>query len=222
MKRINYNTKYWKNYKLNIPELNINLFSVLLGTLLGDSCLYKRGENANVKFEQSYNHKDYLFHLYDLFKIYTFSEPYIRKNQDGSIKSYSFRTFTHPTFNIFYNLFYILNNENENKRKKSITLENIKLIIEYMNPIVLSYWIMDDGSLDKNKKMMTIHSQSFSYEINSLLSEGINKKFNLNSEVIIHKDKYYVIRIPSKNHKILHNLIKPHLHNSMLYKLPIN
>lgn len=80
---------------------------------------------------------------------------------------------------------------------------------------------MDDGSLDKNKKMMTIHSQSFNYEINLLLSNGINKKFNLNSEVIIHKNKYYVIRIPSKDHNTLHNLLKNHLHFSMLYKLPI-
>lgn len=210
--KINYNSKYWKNFKSTVPELPEFLFSVLLGTLLGDACMYKRGINANVKFEQSLKHKEYLFHLYNLFELYTFSPPYERKNKDGEIKSYSFRTFTHPTFNQLYDIFY-------SKESKKF-IENIDYIIKNLNPIVLAYWIMDDGSLDKNKKMMIIHSQSFDYEINKLLSKGINEKFNLNSEVIIHKNKYYVIRIPSKDHKILHNLIKDYLHDSMLYKLP--
>lgn len=82
-----YNSKFWQEYKLNIPELNEYQSSVLLGTLLGDSCLYKRGNNANVKFEQSLFHKDYLFHLYEIFKLYTFSGVYTRLNKDKSIKS---------------------------------------------------------------------------------------------------------------------------------------
>ena len=123
MKKINYNNKYWRDYKSKIPELNEYLSSVLLGTLLGDSCIYKRGKNANIKFEQSLRHKEYLFHLYDIFKLYTFSQPYERKNKDETIKSYSFRTFTHPTFDKFFNLFYIKQGSN------LIKVENIKYII---------------------------------------------------------------------------------------------
>lgn len=84
--------------------------------MLGDACIYKIGINSKIKFEQGYFHKDYLFDLFEKFKIYTFqNKPYIRcelKGQrKGLIKSYSFRTFTHPTFNKIWDIFI------ENKKK---------------------------------------------------------------------------------------------------------
>jgi hypothetical protein len=46
--------------------------------------------------EQGYQHSSYLFHLYELFKEYTFVSPYerleLRGPRKGKIKSYSFRT----------------------------------------------------------------------------------------------------------------------------------
>lgn len=76
IKKQNYNNKYWKNN----PEF---LFSVLLDTLLGDVCMYKR--DINVKFEQSLKYKEYLFHLYNLFELYIFSSSYEIKNKDGKL-----------------------------------------------------------------------------------------------------------------------------------------
>ena len=72
--------------------------------MLGDAYMYKISKNSKIKFEQGYKHKEYLYHLFNLFKNYTFhDEPYIRYEirgpRKGLIKSFSFRTFTHPTFN---------------------------------------------------------------------------------------------------------------------------
>jgi len=69
--------------------------------MLGDACMYKISKNSKIKFEQGYKHKEYLYHLFNLFKDYTFQdEPYIRYEiRKDLIKSFSFRTFTHPTFN---------------------------------------------------------------------------------------------------------------------------
>ena len=89
----------------------------------------------------------------DLFKLYTFhEEPYsrleLRGIRKGLIKSFSFRTvlqdgsygtFTHPTFNNLWDLFIV-------DGKKSIKKG---LILNHLTDIGLTYWIMDDGSLQK-------------------------------------------------------------------------
>jgi hypothetical protein len=79
---------------------------------------------------------------------------------------------------------------------------------------------MCDGSLQKNRKTMILHTQSFNYETNSILSKELNDKFNLNSEVIVHKHKYFVIKIPKENYKNLNNILKNHILDSIKYKLP--
>lgn len=61
--------------------------------------MYFKSKNPFVKFEQSLIHKEYLFHLYELFKNNTFNE----RKTNGIIKSYSFRTFSHKTFLSLWN-----------------------------------------------------------------------------------------------------------------------
>jgi hypothetical protein len=131
-------------------------------------------------------HKEYLYHLFDLFKNYTFhEEPYIRHEirgpRKGLIKSYSFRTFTHTTFNPIWDLFM-------NKGKKKIIIPN--LILDHLSAEGLAYWIMDDGSLQNDKKTMIIHTQSYSYEEVMILSYELNKKFNFTVHRTAHIKKY--------------------------------
>jgi hypothetical protein len=88
------NSLFWKRWKNKLPEISPELFEILVGCMLDDSCIYKIGINSKIKFEQGYFHKDYLFDLFEKFKIYTFqNKPYIRyelKGQKkGLIKSYS-------------------------------------------------------------------------------------------------------------------------------------
>ena len=78
------NSKYWKIYKSKIPNWSENLLNIAIGILLGDGCMYKKSNNPIIKLEQGSIHKDYLFHLYDLFKLYTFNEPYIRKEKKSN------------------------------------------------------------------------------------------------------------------------------------------
>jgi len=49
---------------------------------------------------------------------------------------------------------------------------------------------MCDGSIQKDLLTMVLHTHSFSYEENLLLSNELNEKFKLNSQVISHKKKY--------------------------------
>jgi hypothetical protein len=58
---------------------------------------------------------------------------------------------------------------------------------------------MCDGSLQNDEKSLILHTSGFSLEENTVLSDELNKKFQLESRVISHKTKYYVLFIPSKN-----------------------
>ena len=53
-----------------------------------------------------------------------------------------------------------------------------------------------------------------------ILSKELNDKFGFTTKVIKHKDKYHVLLFNSKDAKLLHDLIKEHVHFSMRYKLP--
>lgn len=212
------NSKYWQDYKRSLPNLPSNLHEIAVGCLLRDACLYRVSKETKIKFEQGYIHKDYLFSLFNLFKVYTFhEEPYSRleirgeKKKKGQVKSFSFRTFTHTTFNNLWDLFIV-------EGKKSI---KPGLITNHLTDLSLAYWIMDDSSLQNDKKSMIIHTQSYTKTEVGLLSSELNIKFSLNSRVIQHKKIHHVIFIPSSDNKLLYNLISPHVHPTMNYKLPV-
>ena len=77
---------------------------------------------------------------------------------------------------------------------------------------------MDDGSVDGNTTI--IHTSSFKEEEVWVLRTELNDKFGLNSELLIHKNKYRVIKIPSTDGERMVSLIKPYIHYSMRRKLP--
>src|SRR6266566_1539153 len=60
-------------------SLSTDLKNTLVGLLLGDLCAVKRYKEGNVRlhFEQGFLHKDYLFHLYDLFETFSTTAPKI-------------------------------------------------------------------------------------------------------------------------------------------------
>lgn len=161
--------------------LTSEIFEVSVGCILGDSSIIKRGKQPYLKFEQGYKHKEYLYHLYSIFKLYCSSEPKIRYNKNGTIKSYYFRTVAHTAFLELHNQFIV-------NTKKTVCDNTVKL---HLSARGLAYWIMDDGSLQTNKKAITSHTQGFSKTEISILSNELNDKFGLDSRV--NKDGIYNI-----------------------------
>lgn len=210
------NSKYWQDWKKSLPALPLNLKEVAIGMILGDACMYKKSNEALIKFEQGYLQKELLFYLFDLFKLYCFMEKpgerlNLRGERAGLIKSYWFKTFSHFSFTEIWNLFY---------NEFGVKVIKTGLILNHLTPLGLAFWIMCDGSLDKNKKTLILHTQSFTKAENYLLSRELNQKFGFNSKVIEHKDKYWVIRFDIKDASLIHDLIKSHMIASMEYKLP--
>ena len=206
--------------KKKLPSLSQDLKEIAIGMILSDACMYKKSNHALIKFEQGYLQEEFLLHLFSIFKDYCFMiEPGKRKTlqgiRKGLTKSLWFKTFSHYSFTEIWDLFYI---QCESKSKKIIQ-EN--LIKNHLTSRGLAYWIMGDGSLQSDKKTMILHTQSYNKIENLILSKELNDKFCFTTEVIAHKKIYWVIKFNSKDALLLYNLIKPHMHLSMEYKLPI-
>lgn len=201
--------------KKNLPPLPKNLFNICIGMILGDGSLFKKSHHSGIKFEQGYKQKEFLYHLFDLFSLYTFMDVPgqridLHSKRKGLVKSFWFKTFSHYSFTELWHLF-------RRNEKKEIS-EN--LITDYLTPIGFAYWIMCDGSLQKSKNCLIIHTQSFTKLENLLAAKQLNNKWGLRCEVILHKQKYWVIKTHVKDVETVHFLLKPYLIPSMIYKLP--
>jgi hypothetical protein len=182
----------------------------------------KKSKHALIKFEQGYLQEEFLLHLFNIFKLYCFMiEPgkriTLRGSRKGLTKSLWFKTFSYYSFTEIWNLFYI-KEDSSNKIVKKIQEGLIK---NNLTARGLAYWVMGDGSLQSDKKTMILHTQSYTKTENLILSNELNEKFNFMTEVISHKKIYWVIKFNSKDAPILNNLITPHVHSTMAYKIPI-
>lgn len=90
---------------------------------------------------------------------------------------------------------------------------------KYLSPVALAYWFMDDGAKASAKsKGYVFCTHNFDISEIKRLSLFINNRYNLDS--VVRKDRhYYVIYIKGSDSEKFINLIKPHMHVSMLYKL---
>lgn len=210
-------SKYWQTWKLNQPDLTQYQRSVLIGMILSDACIIKTNKYPYVKFEQGYLQKEFVENLFDIFKTHSFSEEIsirYKKNND-KIHSYWFKTFSHPTFELEYDLFY--NNNCKDKTIKS------NLITNHVDEISLAYWIMGDGYFHKRDKIYSLHTEGFTYNECLIISIELNKKYNLNSSVKLAKEtstrKLYKIVFTARDSSIISNLIKPYILPIFKYKI---
>ena len=129
----------------------------LIGLTLGDVSLEKATSNSNVRlrFDQSISiHSEYIYFLYELFKVYTLSPPKStnRKPDKRTGKIYNsliFKTRMLPCFNYLGDLFYI-------DKVKTIPSNIGDLLTE----VGLAFWIMVDGSLGSNGTL-NLHTDSY-------------------------------------------------------------
>jgi hypothetical protein len=191
------------------PFNNPYIHHVLIGTLLGDASLQTyTGYSWRARFLQSNHHKDYLFHLYDIFKIYVKTPP--RESDDGHGNSrWSFNTTVVPELSFYADLFYSNN-------KKLVT----PLISEHFNDVSLAYWFMDDGSLKRYKttQAFILCTDSFSKDQVIYLGDMLKLKYNIHVNYHKQRDNYRIY-IPSKHFKEFRSLILPYTHPIFYYKL---
>lgn len=206
----------WRQY----PNFTRRQREIIFGTLLGDSWLTHRVGNKNCKllFGQSIQHQEYFdwmckelgSHISSVFKIPA-TQHY------NSSEQTRFQTVNHPYLTTLYKELYFFKIKNPSEE-----------YLKRLTPLSLATWIMDDGSLCVTKKRScSLHlcTHGFTLETNQLISRVLNDLFGLKSIVSncrLNSKLYYYLRFPLEETKKLSKLVKPHMCNSMLYKIDLN
>lgn len=168
--------------------------------------------NTRLQFKHTDKQKDYIDHLYNLFKDYCKSPPIAlssydkRPNRNKVYKAVKFNTRSLPCFNKFRELFY------NNKGVKIIPLN----LGDYLTARALAYWFQDDGYKTVNGYYFS--SESFTAEENRFLEELLRAKFGLECGVHTHTNGHRLY-IHKKSCKKFEGLIKPYLLPLFHYKL---
>ena len=198
--------------KNRIGPHNYDILCILIGSLLGDAFAEKHGNGTRICFQQEYLNSQYLmwFHNYlSKFGYCSETTPKIltRLGKGGKIRYVSrFKTYTFTSFNWIHTAFYYENTK--------IVPSNIE---EYLSPLALSVWIMDDGS--RLSSGLKIATNIFTINEVEFLANILRNKYNLKTSIIkTGALDQYNIYIPKSSMNDLVNIIRPFLHTSMYYK----
>ena len=186
-----------KNLKLDVSDRQIE---ILVGCLVGDAYLTKLGK---IQIEQSEKQREYIDWKYQELASISYSQPkkVVRFEKSDNRVTKSLRFWTRQYFRSWRDKFYCGN-------RKIFPKDLMNLIA----PLSIAVWYMDDGCYQKFD--CTISSESFDFESREQL---INKLRSLEIEAIPRgKGK---IRIRSSSLNKFFELVRPYIHQSMLYKL---
>lgn len=214
-------------YKLNTSKVsrlkgmyrigphNEDILSIIFGSLLGDAHAEKRilGSGTRITFFQEGSHIKYILFLHKMFSDFGYCNPNIpyittRLGVKGKIrKIVRFSTWTYTSFNWIHDLWYINN-------IKCVP----KCIGEYLTPLALAIWIMDDGA--KVGKGLKFATNSYTYNDCLILVKALNDNFNLKTSIQSAgvKDQY-IIYIWKESMEDLRKIVDPYIIPEMRYKI---
>lgn len=213
---LSYTTPIFKPKTRPIKKIgphNQEVISVIIGSLLGDSCVEKYGEGTRINFQKEESNMEYLMWFHKFFsergycsKIKPKFEKRIGKN--GKIRYlYRLKTFTFTSLEWVREMFYI-------NGIKIVPLN----INQYLTPLALANWIQGDGAIISTGLKISINS--FTIQEVEFLCKILNEKYQLitkpQSSGVSNKN---IIYFPQNSLNNLSKLIKPHMVPSMRYKL---
>ena len=201
---------------LRIGPHNKDILSILFGSLLGDAHAEFRlkGNGTRIKFYQEGSHVSYLIWLHKLISELGYCNtnlPQIitRLGKKGVVrKVIRFKTWTYSSFNWIHELFY---KDDKNKGVPSN-------IADYLTPLALAIWIMDDGC--KIGQGLKLSTNSFSFSDCNFLVKVLYENFNLKATVqSAGVENKNIIYIWKNSMPLLREIVLPYVHPSMKYKL---
>ena len=195
---------------------NKDVLSIIFGSLLGDAHAEKRlnGMGTRISFFQEDSHVEYILSLHKLLSEYGYcnsKKPVIgrRLGSKGKLrKIVRFTTWTYTSFNWIRDIWY---DENNIKRVPNC-------IGEYLTPLALSIWIMDDGS--RVSKGLKFSTNSFTYNECLMLVNVLSENFNIKASVQSAGSKnQYILYVWKESMNDLRKIVSPYIIPEMKYKI---
>lgn len=183
---------------------------MIIGSCLGDGSIILNGRRKLPYFKVAHceQQKNYLYWKKDILGLFVNSVSKCVDKRENSIM-YQFNTLSHKDLLLYRDLFY----------KDDIKIIS-KDLSNYITPLSMAVWYMDDGSLYKYN--CRIATQGFSKSDNEILSDIIFNNFKICSKVLKsvrnNKEQYY-LSFNKENSILLCSLVKPYFIDCMKYKL---
>ena len=208
--------KTWRMEKK--PKLTQIQREVLVGILLGDPSLqtFSNGKTYRLRVTQSEQHKEYLFHLCEVFKNLTLSPPkqYLwsdSRNPGKQHKRWSFSTTQQPCFRFYGQQFY-------SGGEKKVP----KLVHRWLKSWSIAYWYMDDGAEKWKGKSLKVRFCTDNFENKEVLRLGqvLQEEYTLKTS-LQKKGKGWRLYISTSSYSTLGKVVFPYIVPSMLYKFSL-
>lgn len=174
---------------------------IIIGSLLGDGYLVATTRGFAFRVNHSIRQKDYVDWKYSELESLTNSPP---KQYE---ESYYFRTVSHDFFCELRQMFY-------HGAQKILPPH----VYDWMNPMVFSVWLMDDGAKDKGQ--LRLNTQSFSKRENERLICVLKAKLGITANLNRDKDRFR-LRIQAVSMPRVRRITAPYIIPSMQYKLSL-
>ena len=194
---------------------NYEVLSIMVGSLLGDGSMEKSKDGYRFVFYQKGDHIEYLVWLH----AQIFKQGYCKENipqiqsrlgrSAGELVYYCrFRTFTFSSFYWIYEGFY-------SKGKTALP----SWIEQYLSPVALAIWIMDDGTWIKDRGIK-LCTDNFTLSEVKFLVDILTTKYKLKLSIVKTGIlNQYGIYIPKSNLHILVPIVSPFMHPFFRYKI---
>lgn len=204
--------------------------AILLGCLLGDGHIEKRGNSYRFKIRHCVKHKEYIEYKFKKLKRFCFQQPKEISNgkKEKNYLAVYFNSKSGRFLEKYHKLFYKEKKLSTQRLKyeKSISLELINFLPK--NPLLLAIWFLDDGhcrtdcqggriATDCFTKQEVIHLKNYLWKNYKIQTTIVNFKTN-NKKKTCH---YLSILGKNQNFERFINLIKPIVDNipCMTYKI---
>lgn len=201
---------------IRIGPHNHDILSILTGTLLGDAHAERRrsGNGSRISFSQESSRGEYLHYLHGLIAKLGYCNPAVpviqtRLVAGGKIRyTLRFHTYTYTSLNFIRDLWY------DSKGTKVVP----NTIADFLTPLALAIWIMDDGGrVGYGLKLAT---NSFTFADTTRLVQILHNLYGIKATVqSAGVSNQYVIYVWSESMPRLRELVRPYMVSSMLYKL---
>jgi hypothetical protein len=188
---------------------------MILGTLLGDGCLYLGTGNRHYKLVFCHSTKQREYFDWKMRLIQPISNKFqiVRAWHKRRQKEYThICEHTRPLsyFTRLRKIFYL-------DGRKVVR----RSILNHLTPLSIATWFMDDGGTTMNNRgypQLTISTCSFSEKDNEIIQKWFNEEYGI--DVLIHQRKKHPHLYFNKPNAIkLIEIIRPHIIPSMQYKL---
>jgi len=190
---------------MSINKLSNQAEQVLIGSMLGDGSMQKRGNSINYIEKHGINQKEYLIWKKKYFdRFFKTKLSYTKDN-----KAIYFITNSSLLLKQYHQLFYP-----NGKGHKIVTEE----ILNKLKPLGIAIWFMDDGG--RNRKTSFIATNK---NFVDLISKWFKKKYKIVGW--IQKDKKQngaSFSLNAKSNTIFIKIIKPYIQKSMSYKIELS